>query len=77
MEVPRLGVESELQLKPTPQPHQILNPLRLEIELVSSQILRWVLNPLSHNGNFKGIILNVFQLFGTSAKRFQKPEENT
>ena len=29
MEVPRLGVESELQLQPTPQPQQclILNPL--------------------------------------------------
>ena len=27
MEVPRLGVEVELQLKPTPQPCRILSPL--------------------------------------------------
>ena len=62
MEVPRLGVESELQLLAyatavsTSQPHlwqhQILNPLgeardQTRIFMDTS----WVLNLLSHNGN--------------------------
>ena len=70
MEVPRLGVESELQLlaytTAMPDPshicnlHQILNPLRdardqTQILMDTSQGL----NPLSHNGNswLTGILL--------------------
>ena len=47
MEVPRLGVESELQLQ-----RWILNPLsEARDQTASLQILCQVLNPLSHNGN--------------------------
>ena len=61
MEVPRLGVESELQVQPTPQlgEHEILNPLSKARDptciLDSSQVL----NPLSHNRHSaKGVVLS-------------------
>ena len=51
-EVPGLGVESELQLRPTPQPLWTLIPLSETRD--QTRILmdpRQVLNPLSHSGN--------------------------
>ena len=74
LEVPRLGVESELQapvyttatamLNRSCDPHcssqqrRILNPrARPGIEHVSSRILVWVLNPLSHSVNSQGFLI--------------------
>ena len=70
MEVPGLGLESELQLRSMPQPQQhqiqaafmiyasacdntgfLIHWVRPGIEPASSWRLRWVLNPLNHNGN--------------------------
>ena len=64
MEVPMLGMGSELQLRlvPQPQQRQILNPLtetrgRTHILIDAS----WVLNPLSHSANSR---LHAFLEFG-------------
>ena len=63
MEVPRLGVQLELQLLATPQlwQFQILNPLSeagggRRVTLVDTGR---VLNPLSHNRNSSYLCLNV------------------
>ena len=71
MEVPRLGVKLELQLRPRSQPQQhwiqapsityaaacgntrpLTHRARPGIEPISSQRQCWVLNLLSHNGNY-------------------------
>ena len=53
--VPSPGIESELQVRPTPQPqqHQILNPLseaRDQTHILTDTMC-WILNLLSHKGN--------------------------
>ena len=45
MEVPRLGVESELQLLPTPQPQQ--HRIRAHLQSMRQLVAMLILNPLS------------------------------
>ena len=77
MEVPRLGVQLELQLRPIPQPltricdlwhslwqHQILYPLsegRAQTHILMDT--SWILNLLSHNGNTYPAFFFCFSVF--------------
>ena len=54
MEVPGLGVKSELWMEPRPEPQQcrILNlPCEARDQTCVLMDSRWILNPLSYNGN--------------------------
>ena len=69
MEVPRLGVESELQLQATIiatrdlslQQHQNLNPLSEARDQTLILLDIWVLNPLTHNENSSCSFICVFR----------------
>ena len=80
MEVPRVGVKSEVQLRPMwqlaampdPCPNRRGQGERPGIEPASSQRQCWVLNPLSHNGNslfsFLILVIRVFFFLTSLAK---------
>ena len=77
MEVPRLGAESEVQLRPMPQPqqYQILNPLHWAAGWTSASAEKsQIINPLHHSGNSQGIIDNILKCGNSMVVTFKNKE---